>query len=124
MRDDWHVTTTVLIVDDHQAFRTAARRMLELEGFEVVGEAADGASGIALARAARPEIVLLDVLLPDLSGFDVADQLEGGVSKIVLVSSRSRSDFGSRLQCSPAAGFISKDELSAERIRELLGDAA
>jgi len=124
MGDDWHVTRTVLIVDDHGSFRTAARRMLEREGFEVVGEAVDGASGIALARATGPDLVLLDVVLPDLSGFDVADELDGGVSKIVLVSSRSRSDFGSRLRRSPVAGFISKDELSAERIRELLEDAA
>jgi DNA-binding NarL/FixJ family response regulator len=98
--------------------------MLEREGFVVVGEAVDGASGIALARAADPDLVLLDVVLPDLSGFDVADELEGGVSKIVLVSSRSRADFGSRLRRSPVAGFISKDELSVERIRELLEDAA
>jgi len=124
MGDDWHVTRTVLIVDDHGSFRTAARRMLEREGFEVVGEAVDGASGIALARATGPDLVLLDVVLPDLSGFDVADELDGGVSKIVLVSSRSRFDFGPRLLRSPVAGFISKDELSAERIRELLGEAA
>jgi len=124
MGDDWHVTRTVLIVDDHGSFRTAVRRMLEREGFEVVGEAVDDAAGIALARATGPDLVLLDVVLPDLSGFDVADELDGGVSKIVLVSSRSRVDFGPRLLRSPVAGFISKDELSAERIRELLGEAA
>jgi two-component system response regulator EvgA len=124
MGDDWHVTRTVLIVDDHESFRTAARRMLEREGFVVVGEAVDGASGIALARAADPDLVLLDVVLPDLSGFDVADELDGGSSKIVLVSSRSRADFGSRLRRSRVAGFISKDELSVERIRELLEEAA
>jgi DNA-binding NarL/FixJ family response regulator len=123
MRDDWHVTT-VLIVDDNESFRAAARRMLEREGFEVVGEAVDGASGITLARAVRPDLLLLDVVLPDLSGFDVADQLSGGVTKIVLVSSRTRADFGSRLRRSPVAGFISKDELSGEGLRELLEEAA
>jgi DNA-binding NarL/FixJ family response regulator len=124
MRDDWHVTRTVLIVDDHESFRTAARRMLEREGFEVVGEAVDGASAITLTRAVHPDLVLLDVVLPDLSGFDVADRLSGGPTKIVLVSSRTRADFGSRLSRSPVAGFISKDELSGERIRELLEEAA
>jgi DNA-binding response OmpR family regulator len=71
--DDSHVPT-VLIVDDHRAFRASARKLLELDGFEVV-EAEDAASGAALARELEPELVLLDVALPDASGFDVADQL-------------------------------------------------
>ena len=123
MRDDSHVTT-VLIVDDHDAFRAAARRMLEQEGFDVVGEAADGTSAIALARAIRPDLVLLDVVLPDLSGFDVAERLGAGRPRVVLISSRAQTDFGSRLRRSPAVGFISKDELSGERIRQLLARAA
>jgi two-component system response regulator EvgA len=114
----------VLIVDDHESFRTAARRMLEREGFVVVGEAVDGASAIKIARAVRPDLVLLDVVLPDLSGFDVAERLRSGPSKIILVSSRGRDDFGPRLRQSGVAGFISKDELSGERIRELLEQAA
>jgi two-component system response regulator EvgA len=114
----------VLIVDDHESFRTAARRMLEREGFVVVGEAVDGASAIKIARAVRPDLVLLDVVLPDLSGFDVAERLRSGPSKIILVSSRGRDDFGPRLLQSGVAGFISKDELSGERIRELLEQAA
>jgi DNA-binding NarL/FixJ family response regulator len=81
------LATTVLIVDDHEPFRSAARRMLEEEGFRVVGEAGDGVAAIALARDVRPDIVLLDVVLPDLSGFDVADRLAGGPSTVVLVSS-------------------------------------
>lgn len=116
--------TTVLIVDDHDAFRAAARRMLEREGFEVVGEASDGASAITLARAVCPDFVLLDVVLPDLSGFEVAERLGAGRARVVLVSSRAQADFGSRLRRSPAVGFISKDELSGERTRELLGEAA
>ena len=113
------LTTTVLIVDDHEPFRAAARRMLETEGFRVVGEAGDGASGIALARDLRPDVVLLDVLLPDASGFDVADRLEDVPSTVVLVSSRGRADFGRRLRESRAAGFVTKDRLSGSRLREL-----
>jgi DNA-binding NarL/FixJ family response regulator len=124
MRDDSHVSTTVLIVDDHAAFRSAARKLLEGEDFEVVGEAADGASGVDLARQLQPDLVLLDVVLPDLSGFDVAEKLSAGPSKVVLVSSRGRSDFGPRLLRSPALGFVSKDQLSGERIRALLEPAA
>jgi len=114
----------VLIVDDHESFRTAARRMLEREGFVVVGEAVDGASAIKIARAVRPDLVLLDVVLPDLSGFDVAERLRSGPSKIILVSSRGRDDFGPRLRQSRVTGFISKDELSGERLRELLEEGA
>jgi DNA-binding NarL/FixJ family response regulator len=111
----------VVIVDDHAAFRRSARGLLELGGFEVVGEAADGASGLALVRELEPEVVLLDVVLPDMSGFDVAAQVEG--PKVVLVSSRERTDYGSRLDRSRAIGFISKDELSVQALRGLL-DAA
>jgi DNA-binding NarL/FixJ family response regulator len=118
------VSTTVLIVDDHPAFRAAARKLLEGEDFEVVGEAADGTSGLALARELEPELVVLDVVLPDLSGFDVAEQLAGGPSKIVLVSSRGQADFGPRLRRTPALGFVSKDQLSGESIRALLEHAA
>jgi DNA-binding NarL/FixJ family response regulator len=124
MRDDSYVRTTVLIVDDHAVFRSAARKLLESDGFEVVGEAADGASGVELARKLQPDLVLLDVVLPDLSGFDVAEELSAGPSKIVLVSSRGRGDFGPRLRRSPAVGFVSKDRLSGERIRALLEQAA
>ena len=116
------MATTVLIVDDHPAFRASARRVLEDEGFVVVGEAADGAEGLALAGELKPEVVLLDVVLPDHSGFEVAEQLHG--PKIVLTSSRDRRDLGPRLERSPAVGFISKDQLSGERIRELLERAA
>jgi DNA-binding NarL/FixJ family response regulator len=119
MRDDLHVRATVLIVDDHEAFRAAARRMLESDGFDVVGEAADGASAIELARDLEPDLVLLDVVLPDLSGFDVAAELSDCPSKVVLVSSRERTDFGPRLRESPAVGFVSKDRLSGRRLREL-----
>jgi two-component system response regulator DegU len=68
--------------------------------------------------------VLLDVVLPDVSGFEVAEELAGGPTKIVLVSSRDRTDFGSRLRRSPAVGFVSKDQLSGETIRALLEQAA
>lgn len=108
------------MVDDHAAFRASARRLLELTGYDVVAEAGDGASGLALVRELEPELVLLDVALPDMSGFDVADALAGGPTAIVLVSSRDPADLGRRARQSGAVGFIAKDQLSEETIRALL----
>ena len=110
-----------IVVDDHAAFRASARRLLELTGYDVVAEAGDGASGLALARDLQPELVLLDVALPDMSGFDVADALAGGPSAIVLVSSRDPADLGRRARESGAVGFIPKDQLSEEAITAVLG---
>jgi DNA-binding NarL/FixJ family response regulator len=110
-----------IVVDDHAAFRASARRLLELTGYEVVAEAGDGASGLALARAFEPELVLLDVALPDMSGLDVADALASGPSAVVLVSSRDPADLSRRARDSGAVGFISKEQLSEETLRALLG---
>jgi DNA-binding NarL/FixJ family response regulator len=110
-----------IVVDDHAAFRASARRLLELTGYDVVAEAGDGASGLALVRDLEPELVLLDVALPDMSGFDVADALAGSASTVVLVSSRDPSDLGRRARESGAAGFIAKDQLSEDTLRRLVG---
>lgn len=118
------MTVTVLIVDDHASFRASARLLLEAEGFEVVGEAGDGETALELARALRPDLVLLDVVLPDLSGFEVAERLTGVPAKIVLVSSREQSDYGQRVRRSGALGFVAKDQLSGDALRELLEAAA
>jgi DNA-binding NarL/FixJ family response regulator len=110
-----------VIVDDHAAFRASARRLLEVSGFDVVGEAADGVTGLALARELEPELVLLDIALPELSGFEVAEHLAGTRSKVILISSRERKDFGRRVRQSGALGFVSKDDLSGEALVSLLG---
>ncbi len=113
---------TVLIVDDHPSFRASARRMLEADGYEVVGEAADGTSAIDAVGALRPDVVLLDIRLPDADGFQVAERLaaNGAAPAIVLTSSRDRSDFDLEIGVSPAHGFIPKSELSAEAITSLI----
>src|SRR5215208_2903784 len=97
--NDPHMPRTVLIVDDHAAFRRSARRLLEAEGFQVVGEAADGTDALAKARELRPELVLLDVLLPDVDGFAVAELLAQELYRpvVVLTSSREASDYVRRL---------------------------
>jgi DNA-binding NarL/FixJ family response regulator len=116
------VGRTVLIVDDHAGFRSAARELLGAGGFEVVGEAADGASAIAAVGRLRPEVVLLDVQLPDLDGFLVAEQLGNDRPVIVLTSSRSAASFRRRLAANPALSFIPKSELSAETLAAAIVD--
>jgi DNA-binding NarL/FixJ family response regulator len=114
---------TVLIVDDHAGFRSLARRLLVAEGYDVVGEAKDGASALESARALRPEIVLLDVQLPDLDGFEVARRLADAQpgTATVLISTRDSSAYRRRLKSYPVAGFIPKAELSGAALAELVG---
>jgi DNA-binding NarL/FixJ family response regulator len=114
---------TVLIVDDHAPFRALARALLQLEGFEVVGEAADARSALAAVARLRPSVVVLDVQLPDLDGFEVARRLAqaGDPPAIVLVSSRDSSSYRRRLADSPARGFIPKSDLSGAAVAGLVG---
>jgi DNA-binding NarL/FixJ family response regulator len=114
---------TVLIVDDHAGFRAAARALLDAGGFDVVAEAEDGATAVAAAADLRPDVVLLDIQLPDLDGFSVAERLasDGVSSTIVLISSRDISSFRRRLAANPAWGFIPKSELSTEALAAALG---
>jgi DNA-binding NarL/FixJ family response regulator len=114
---------TVLIVDDHAPFRALARALLQLEGFEVVGEAADALSALDAVGRLRPNVVVLDIQLPDLDGFEVARRLAraGDPPAIVLVSSRDRSAYRRRLAESPARGFIPKSDLSGAAVAALVG---
>jgi DNA-binding NarL/FixJ family response regulator len=114
----------VLIVDDHDGFRAVARKLLSGAGFDIVGEAADGTSGLAAARATRPDVVLLDVQLPDDDGFRVAAELAADPQPpaIVLVSTRSSDEYGGLIGRSAARGFIAKAELTGSRLRAVLTD--
>jgi DNA-binding NarL/FixJ family response regulator len=116
------MTRTVLIVDDHPSFRASARAVLESGEFEVVGEAADGESALEAFRRLKPDLVLLDVQLPVMEGFDVCKELENGSREptIVLVSSRSSEDYGELVAKSCARGFVPKAELTCEALEALL----
>jgi DNA-binding NarL/FixJ family response regulator len=114
---------TVLIVDDHEAFRQSASTMLEAEGFHVVGQAGDGLEAVAQTEQLRPEVVLLDIQLPGVDGFAVAERLAAlpDAPRVVLISSRDASAYGHRLGAAPARGFIAKRELSGEALAALVG---
>jgi DNA-binding NarL/FixJ family response regulator len=117
------VIRTVLICDDHPSFRASARAMLEAEGFEVVCEVSDGASVIEAVVDLKPDVVLLDVQLPDMSGFDVCAALEScdcDDTQVILVSSRDVTDYGALVEISCARGFVPKAELSGDAIAALL----
>ncbi len=118
------MTPTVLIVDDHPSFRSTARTLLAAEGFEVVGEAEDGASALAAAQLLHPDVILLDVQLPDIDGFEVCSCItnrNGAAPAIVLTSSRDGADFGPLVEQSGAKGFIPKSELTGDALKELIG---
>ena len=108
---------TVLIVDDHAGFRHAARALLEADGYRVVGESATG-EGIAAAELLRPDLVLLDVGLPDVDGIEVTRRLSARMRhlKVVLTSSRDASDYPPHFDHCGARGFIPKAELSGSAL--------
>jgi DNA-binding NarL/FixJ family response regulator len=113
---------TVVIVDDHPSFRSSARMLLESDGFEVIGEAATGEEGVDVALELRPDLVLLDVNLPDIDGFEVATRISADTEApaIILTSSRDSTDFGPLVQKSGALGFVPKSELSGAVLEDLL----
>jgi CheY-like chemotaxis protein len=112
----------VLIVDDNSAFRAAARQLLERGGFVVVAEAGDGVAGLQAAAEHTPDLALVDVQLPDLDGFEVAERLRAlePPPQVILTSSLDGSDFGALVASSSARGFIPKADLSALAIEALL----
>jgi DNA-binding NarL/FixJ family response regulator len=114
--------STILIIDDDPRFRTQASELLEADGFVVIGQAVDGASGLEAAQSLRPDFVLLDIGLPDIEGFAVARDLaiDGPPPLVVLTSSRDARAYGRRLTNSDCLGFIPKEQVSGAAIRALV----
>lgn len=113
--------SSILIVDDHAEFRSQARLLLERQGFAVVGEAADAPSAIEAVMEIRPDVVLLDVYLGDVNGFEVAEQIHGcaPATRVVMTSGNDGATFRSRLRRTSAAGFIPKTELTRATLEAL-----
>jgi CheY-like chemotaxis protein len=123
---EWHdsvlVSPSVLIVDDHADFRASARAMLQRQGFDVVADVEDGEAALGAVERLLPDVVLLDVQLPGMDGFEVAERLAAvpRPPRVVLVSSRRRSAYETRLPGSPVAGFLGKHELTGRALAALL----
>jgi DNA-binding NarL/FixJ family response regulator len=121
------VPLRVLIVDDNASFLSAARVLLEREHVSVVGVASTAAEALPLVDELRPDVALVDIMLAGESGFELARRLVGpdrpGAPAVILISTHAETDFADLIAESPAIGFLSKAELSAEPIRELLGHA-
>jgi DNA-binding NarL/FixJ family response regulator len=113
-----------LIVDDNSHFLQAARDLLQREGIEVVGVCSTSAEAVDLAARLRPDVALVDIDLGSESGFTLARQLAGGpgpkASRVILISTYAERDFAELIVQSPAVGFLSKSDLSASAIEELL----
>jgi DNA-binding NarL/FixJ family response regulator len=120
-QEDETVGVTVLIVDDHPSFRASARTLLEAEGYDIVGEAENGESAVKAVRALQPDLVLLDVQLPDIDGFQVADRLRKleDPPAVILTSSRDGADYGRCIGDCGARGFVPKADLSGAAIAAL-----
>jgi DNA-binding NarL/FixJ family response regulator len=113
---------TVLVVDDHSGFRASVRALLHDGPFEVVAEAEDGEAALAAVQAHAPDVVLLDIALPGIDGFVVAERLAADASPpdVVLVSTRDASDYGARLARARVRGFIQKGRLSVPALEAVL----
>ena len=117
---DARMATTVVIVDDHASFRASVRQLLESQGYEVLGEAANGLEALQLVAELRPRLVLLDVQLPDIDGFEVTERLRELADPPDVVLTSSRDDYASAVAGTGACGFIPKDGLSAAALEALL----
>lgn len=120
--DSLALVDTVLIVDDHDGYRSFLAMMLGDGDFDVVGSVDDGESAVEAVRSLHPDLVLLDVQLPGIDGFEVAEQVshEPAPPLVVLISTRDVEDFGSRLEAAPIVGFLPKHALSVDALAELL----
>jgi DNA-binding NarL/FixJ family response regulator len=124
VRNHPSMSRSILIVDDHEAFRKAARAVLAAEGFRVLAEAGSGEAALVAARELRPEIALVDIQLPDIDGFRVAEHLsrEADAPVVILISIREAYEYAGRVETAPVAGFLPKRLLTGSAIRALLGE--
>jgi len=116
------VSRSVLIVDDDDAFRNLATRILTGWGHVVIGEAGTAAEALARVAELRPDTVLIDIGLPDGDGFALTARLRGmpWPVRVVLISSDADRANAAAADRAGASGFVPKDELSGPGLRQLI----
>ena len=114
---------TLLVVDDHEPYRSFLISMLEGQALTVCGSAGDGETALEAVERLQPDLVLLDIQLPGIDGFAVADRIaeESDPPAVILTSTRDAEDFGHRLEEAPVLGFVPKHEMSIEALMQLVG---
>jgi two-component system nitrate/nitrite response regulator NarL len=119
------VSLRCFLVDDSLRFLEAASKLLERQGLAVVGVASTPAEALNRAPELEPDVMIVDVDLNGVSGFDLVSQLaasDDGATPMILTSTHSESDLAELIAVTPVLGFISKNELSAGAIRDFLAD--
>src|SRR5262252_8922374 len=110
----------VLLADDHQLMRSGLRLMLERESdLSVAGEASDGREAVALAKSVKPDVVVMDVGMPNLSGIEAAHQMtqENPQLAIVMLSMHSDESYVLRALKAGARGYLLKDSAEADLLK-------
>ena len=118
----YRVRPSLLLVDDHADFRKFARRLLEADGFDVVGSVADGEGALVASLRLKPDLVLVDVQLPGIDGFETAQKLAEmrRPPAVVLISSRDAASYGAKVEEAPVRGFLTKQDLSGASLLRLI----
>jgi CheY-like chemotaxis protein len=121
----WHyerMPRSVLVVDDDAGFRDLATRILTSWGHAVIGEAGSVAEALAQATRLRPDVVLVDIGLPDGDGFSLTEQLVAmpWAVRVVLISSQADRATVAAARRAGADSFLPKDELSSALLRQLI----
>ncbi|MCY1295424.1 Virulence factors putative positive transcription regulator BvgA [compost metagenome] len=103
---------TVLLIDDQPMIRFATRVLLEREGFEIVGETESGVEGLSMARALKPDVIILDIAIPKLDGLEVIGRLrtQDPNAKLLVLTSLPAALYASRCVQAGATGYLSKQE--------------
>ena len=112
--------TTIVLADDHRLVREGLRRLLEeRKDFRVIGEATNGQQAVEIAEAERPDLVLMDISMPGLSGIDATRRIckNGSATKVLILSMHDNRSFVEEVLRAGASGYVLKDAAASDLLR-------